>query len=269
MLRESLDQLRELGDRSSYFTGCLFRLGVTLVHAGRFAEARELVDECFQITQNLGKRFSAANIYEELGHIDMLLGNYKQAHDLIEAIQPELREWSDQFQLGVSYCDLGSIALAENRYAEARQLLEKSFSIVREVESDIVVGQTLAYLAYAEQGVGNARRAGQHLSESIRLATKLDADLPLWDALPAAALLMADRGEAERAVELYALASGNPYVGNCQWFEDVAGKHIAAVATTLPPDLVAAAQERGKTLDVWETVAELLALFDEKTLERE
>jgi hypothetical protein len=81
----------------------------------------------------------------------------------------------------------------------------------------------------------------------------------LFDALPAIALLLADRGETERAVELYALASRYPYVANVQWFEDVAGKQIAAVAATLPPDVVAAAQERGRARDLEATVEELLA----------
>ena len=73
--------------------------------------------------------------------------------------------------------------------------------------------------------------------------------------------LLADRGEVERAVELYALASRYPYVANAQWFEDVAGRHIAAVAASLPPEVVAAAQERGRARDLWATAEELLAEF--------
>ena len=61
-----------------------------------------------------------------------------------------------------------------------------------------------------------------------------------------------------RAVELYALASRYPFVANSRWFEDVAGKHIAAVAATLPPEVVAAAQERGKARDLWATAEEML-----------
>jgi hypothetical protein len=62
----------------------------------------------------------------------------------------------------------------------------------------------------------------------------------------------------ERAVELYALASRYPHVANSRWFEDIAGKEIATVAATLPLDVVAAAQERGRTRDLETTVQELL-----------
>ena len=77
-------------------------------------------------------------------------------------------------------------------------------------------------------------------------------------ALPAAALLLADAGQRERAVELYALASRFGFVANSRWYKDVAGKQIAAVAATLPPDVVAAARERGRARDLWATAQQLL-----------
>ncbi|MBN2390702.1 MAG: hypothetical protein JXR84_08265 [Anaerolineae bacterium] len=80
----------------------------------------------------------------------------------------------------------------------------------------------------------------------------------LMYALPASALLLADQGKVERAVEIYALASRHPFVANSCWFEDVAGRHIAAVAAKLPPEVVVAAQERGRARDLQATVLELL-----------
>jgi hypothetical protein len=56
----------------------------------------------------------------------------------------------------------------------------------------------------------------------------------------------------------YALASRYPRVANSRWFEDIAGRHLAAVAATLLPDVVSAAQERGRARDLEATVAELL-----------
>ena len=59
-------------------------------------------------------------------------------------------------------------------------------------------------------------------------------------------------------MELYALASRYAFVANSQWFEDVAGRHITAAAESLPPEVVVAAQERGRARDLWETARELL-----------
>jgi hypothetical protein len=52
-------------------------------------------------------------------------------------------------------------------------------------------------------------------------------------------------------------------VAKSRWFEDVVGRQIAAVAATLPPDVVAAAQERGRARDLEATVAELLVELGE------
>jgi hypothetical protein len=78
-------------------------------------------------------------------------------------------------------------------------------------------------------------------------------------ALPMAALLLAEYGKVKQAVEIYALACRFGFVAHSHWFEDVYGRRIAAAAATLPPDVAAAAQERGRARDLWATVEELLA----------
>jgi hypothetical protein len=76
-------------------------------------------------------------------------------------------------------------------------------------------------------------------------------------ALPAAALVVADRGEVERAVEVYALAWRYPFVANSSWFEAVAGRELERNAASLPPAAREAAEERGRARDLWATVEEL------------
>jgi hypothetical protein len=77
------------------------------------------------------------------------------------------------------------------------------------------------------------------------------------------ALLYARRGQCARAIELYALASYYPFVPNSRMARDIVGRHIAAVAATLPPEVVAAAQERGRARDLWATMEELLEELEE------
>ena len=88
--------------------------------------------------------------------------------------------------------------------------------------------------------------------------------VPVWRsfsrliALVGIALLLADEGETERAIELYALASRHPFVANSRWFDDVIGREIATIAATLPPDVVQTAKARGQTKDLWPTAADLI-----------
>jgi hypothetical protein len=112
--------------------------------------------------------------------------------------------------------------------------------------------------------LGKHSQAQAHLSEALRVAIDVQRFMLPILALPAITLLLADRGRAEQAVELYALASRYGYVANSFWFDDVAGKHIAAVGATLPPHVVAAAQHRGRARDLWETAEELLEELESK-----
>jgi hypothetical protein len=55
-----------------------------------------------------------------------------------------------------------------------------------------------------------------------------------------------------------------PDVADLHWFEDVAGREIAAAAEALPPEVAAAAQERGRARDLWATAEELLEELTEQ-----
>jgi hypothetical protein len=83
--------------------------------------------------------------------------------------------------------------------------------------------------------------------------------VPLMWGLPALALLLADRGEQERAVEVHALATRYPLVARSRWFEDVVGRPIKDLATTLPTDVVASARERDQVQGLEASLMELLA----------
>jgi hypothetical protein len=77
--------------------------------------------------------------------------------------------------------------------------------------------------------------------------------------LPIAALLLADQGALERAVEVYACASRYGFVANSRWFEDVVGQQIRTMAASLPAEAVESAQEQGR-LQNWDAMAaELLS----------
>jgi hypothetical protein len=52
------------------------------------------------------------------------------------------------------------------------------------------------------------------------------------------AQVLAERGEVERAVEIYALVNRHPYVANARWFGDVFGQVVEKAAADLPPAAV-------------------------------
>ena len=159
----------------------------------------------------------------------------------------------------MAYLELGRVALAEQDDAAAQQLIQQAMPIVQEMRHDTDVGEALNLSGIAAIRLGQLSGAQQHLAKALRLGVEAHIPYELARATAGIALLLAKRGETERAVELYALASCNPLIARSRWYEDVLGGPIAAAAAAgLPPEVVAAAQERGRARDPWTTVEELL-----------
>ena len=142
--------------------------------------------------------------------------------------------------------------------------MQEGLAVYRKSGEQAEAGWVLALMGYAARRLGDLGQARGHLHAALRTATDIGAFVPCITALPAVALLLADEGNIVRAVELFALASRYPHVANSRWFEDVAGKHITSVTATLPPEVVAVAQERGRARDLWATAEELVAELGDK-----
>ena len=151
----------------------------------------------------------------------------------------------------------GLAALGMQDYAEAHRSLSESISALQQMGHQEHLNCAMSMSAYATRGLDLPVQAARCLSEALKSATKVRTFIALQYALPAAALLLADRGETERAVEVYALAARHPFVANSHWFEAVAGRQMADAAAGLPPDVVEAAQAPGQALDLWQTAAGL------------
>jgi len=255
LMQESITILQEMGIRADILNG-LLNSGEALPALDEYAEAYALYRESVGFYSDLGFSHSLAPTNSSLGFIKKHLGQYEQARVQGQVGLALARQAGWRHEAALCLQVLGEAALAEGAYAEAQGFLQESIAILRETRQ-LELSDALAVLGYAARGLDQVPQAEGHLSEALRTASEI-VIFPFITALPAIALLLADRGEVERAVELYALASRYPRVANSRWFEDIAGNHIAAVAATLPPKVVAAAQARGRARDLDATVTELL-----------
>jgi len=250
---------REIGDPTGIVKG-LVNWGSALFWLGQFAEAyaHPLVEEALPILNDLGDQVGVAECTVYQSWTEMHLGLYERARVLAQESLALSREFNDRHVIGLSCWALGCIALAENAHAAAEQWLQESVIVFREIGKRDGLSYALAALACVTCGSGQPARARQYLSEAIEIAAEIQVFWTFMFPLPAMALLLANQGKVERAVELYALASRYPFVANSRWFEDIAGKRVAAIATVFSPDLTAAAQDRGRARDLDATVKELL-----------
>jgi predicted ATPase len=258
LVRESNAIFQEMGERRRMAWG-FHNLGAALAGNGRFAEALTLEQDALAIYGDLGAVSGMAGSNIHVGEIETFLGKYEEARTHGQTGLALARETDNQLLNGVASSLLGAVALVTGAHAEAQEWLQGSVAVFRDFGQRDALSSTLAILGGAARGLGQYPEAEQFLLEALRTAFEIRAFFPLVETLPWTALLLADQGEVERAVELYALASCHPFVANSRWFEDVAGRHISAAAAALPPEVVAAAQERGRARDLDTTVVELLA----------
>jgi DNA-binding SARP family transcriptional activator/predicted ATPase len=233
--------------------------GWILAMLGQFQEGHSWLEKSVSIWDDLGVANMVAYMNIPLGFAKTHLGQYAEAGALAQAGLEAAQQAHDVGRWGFARLILGWVALARGQYSEALACLQESSALSRAVVAIDQVGETFALLSYAARGLGQHLKARRYLCEALQIAADLQVFLPVMFALPAAALIRADRGELERAVELYGLACRYPFVANSRWFEDVVGRPIAVAASSLPPEVVAAAQERGRRCDLQATTAALLA----------
>jgi tetratricopeptide (TPR) repeat protein len=255
LFRQSLDISREIGDRIQIGHG-LFNLGSALWWSGKHAQGYPYMEESIRVSNDLEDVLQITHTTQFLAMVNVYLGRYEEARAQAEMVTTQAV--SHPYQLGTTQRALGWVALVEEKYTEAQQWIQESLASFRRIGKREWIARSLAALGRASFGLGNRSKAQQHLYEALEIAVEIGAFIPLQYIMPIVSLLLADQGEVERAIELYSLALCHPFVSNSQLFEDIAGRHIAALATSLPSDVVEAAKARGRAREMWETASELL-----------
>jgi tetratricopeptide (TPR) repeat protein len=256
--REALDISERIGDRAGVSRG-LWTLAGSLMASGELFEAHSIAEQAASSAEDLGLAIDFAHSCSYIALVEAFLGRYKQAWATGQKALTLSIKNGLQRRVGWNLRTLGMVVMAQGRYAQAQNLLQRAVGAVREIGQRDDAALYLGYLGFAECKLGHRSQARTHLAEAMRIAAQFQAGVLASSIISGIALFLAEEGKAQRAAEIYALASCEPYVANSQWYEDVCGKHIAAVAATLPPDVVAAAQQRGRARDLWETAEELLA----------
>jgi tetratricopeptide (TPR) repeat protein len=256
--RDAINISQQLGDQSSlaYRKGALAN---TLLWHGKFEEAHQMSSESLTICQDVGFRLHEDRMRCTLSATLLHMGKYQQARQQADhafTLHKENRVIGEP----VLYCLFGELALVESSYVEAQEAFAEGARISREVRLRLnSIGLTFAGLGYAACLLGQLSQAQHHLAEALGNAVATKSFLTAVYVLPGVGLFLVATGATERAVEVWALAQCHPFVANSKWFEDVAGRELEVMVSSLPVEVAEAARERGRTLDLWETAEALRA----------
>jgi tetratricopeptide (TPR) repeat protein len=232
------------------------------IGAGQFARAESLLAERLSSSERPGAAGSEDLIELVRSFNQMHLGHYERARAQAMACLARFRETGYRWGIERGCCYLAFAALATGETDEAQRWLQESIGLCRELGQRGHLGQALALMALVARASGEHPQAREQLGEALRTAAPIhDYETFMFQMLvvSAMAMLLADEGQLERAVELYAMASRYPLMANSRLAADVAGRRIAAVAARLPADVVAAAEARGRARDLEAALAGLAA----------
>ncbi|MBN1247839.1 MAG: tetratricopeptide repeat protein [Anaerolineae bacterium] len=236
----------------------LLALGAALLYTGELSQAHAALQASLRAFNELGRRGWITLAHAGLSRTHLHLGRYDEARVHAERALAHAEETALRLRVGQALVLLGWVAVAQEAYDKAHLLLEGAMAIFQDIGASVDVGWVHLLLAYAARGEGQADAMRRTLREALLVAGETGADLLMLSALPAAALLLADQGESERAVALYALASRCEWIAASSWFDDVVGRSVAAAAASLPPDVVAVAKSEGHARDLRASAEEIL-----------
>jgi len=152
--------------------------------------------------------------------------------------------------------NLSLVFSAQGRHAEALQFCQEALAVFEEIGDRMattLIRDSLGSIAHA---LGDDAQARQHFKDSLAAAMEIGLTPSAILSLVGLAKVRVSAGDREQALELLGLAFNHPAC-------DAEGRErgeplLAELRTVLPPDVVEAALERGKTKDLNAVVAEIL-----------
>jgi DNA-binding CsgD family transcriptional regulator/tetratricopeptide (TPR) repeat protein len=253
--RQSLNLFQQLGNRWSERI-CLSVLSLTLTWSGKFDDARETGGRALELDRDLGQYPNPASLCPVI-EANMHLGHAAEAELMAAETLQAARKGGRLIQQSWALKLRGSTALAAGNLADAERHILESAALVEEAKhmNRAVPRAIQCYVARAQ---GDSHKVREYLTNVLRSTIEFQSILPFIYCLPIAALIAADDGQSERAIELYSLAKQYGHITNSRWFDEIACKELDSVLASLPPEVASAAEARGRVLDVWETADQLL-----------
>jgi len=289
---QSLAIGRELGDRRG-MAGAMLDLGVIAWVQGRLDEAMPLLEEAAGLYRSLDDWSGLSWTIKSLGELLMRRGMFDDGLVVLESGIQICDELGDEFGMGAQLPFVAEARIHLGQYAEAMADTEQVEAIVarfpyrwtrafnrflrglallgagREGALDLLQqaaagfeevnhGENRAWVAgplgLAAHLAGDEELARRSVRGALQTGLDMGAFMPLIYGLPVAARLLAARGDAERAVEVYACASRSGFVASSRWFQELTGAPVEEAAAGLGEAALAAARRQGEET-AWEEMA--------------
>lgn len=257
LLRESVEIFRKLDDPVSQ--GMIYKTQWFLfLFRGKFSENLALKRRELEIYQDLGDRCMTGIAHAELAECAYHLGSYEEAEAQIRTGMDLLKD-RVKHEYALRHRYLGDILLAQGKCHEAIESYQFSLRYFQPVGEKAWTLTALTGLSRAEFALGDRSNGWEHAIQALRLYREGNVlDFFVYQTLAVFALLLADKGEIKRALELYGKAMSQPNLANSRWFADLYGREIEKAASHMTCEEQAEVKRAGQEMDLSECLKDLL-----------
>lgn len=294
LFERSLAHARIQGDTSSMINS-LSMLGRIATDRGDYELARTYLEEGYTLAHAAGEQLDIAQLSSNLGNMAMRMRRYDEADQHFQeslrlftlsndqpgiaqalngmgnsAIDREMydvalfcyeeslairRTIGDHWGIASCLNNLGWLAHLQYDYSGARSRYEEGLAIARSIGDQRGITIILNNLGFTDYALNDNQAAEQCFYEALHMATTIGVTPLLLELLVGIAGLRARAGQAIEAAELIGLATNHPSRSSTVYTQ--ANLLLEELGLLPPPPPIAAAIERGKTLDLAATVAAL------------
>ena len=252
--QDSLAMFRELGNQDG-IASSLDGLGYVYWLLGDYGQARQLHLESLELGKCIGSPGGIARSLNRLGIDEIALREFEQAGQLWRESLAIFRDIGIQERTAAVLGNLAELADVQGNYAEAIQVAQEGLALHREIGHRFGIAWCCRVLGNAACGLGEFQQARSYYHRALLAVEGSMQGLHLHTLVGVATLLVAEQASA-RALELLALVFSHP--ASWQWAKDLAAPLKAQLEARLPPEVVAAAEARGRSRDLEATIQELL-----------
>jgi predicted ATPase/DNA-binding SARP family transcriptional activator len=253
---EAVQLFRERQDRWG-LAYALTYLGLVPRDREDYAAARSLLEESVALWEGLGDAWGLCNAIWHLGIVADRKGDYELAGHHLEKALAIARESGDKWVTAHSLRGLGLVALNQGDEARARVFFDDALLLYRELGNKFGISVSLFYEGRFAILSGDQARAQSLFERSLVLARQIG---PVWlrtQCLGGFAALSAVRGQADRAVRLWAAAEA--LTAACGSYVDAADRRlyertVANVRDRLEPEALEAARAGGRAMTLEQAI---------------
>ena len=239
------------------------RLVWVSISLGRFADALQAASEIIAQAEGLGigpeyRQFDL----NDLARAHLHLGHFEKAY-VLAASAAQL--WANVHGREHPFMrrTVGMAMLGAGKHENAQQILSQVRADQQQMGNDNLLPLSGAFVdeAYPFLLLDEFAQTRHCLAAGLRLAQAIGAYRYTIQALPAVGVLLAAQERLAEAATIHGLIQRYPYLTNSRWYATVALDRLTELLAPLPPDVMTAAEERGRALGLPAMTAELLALL--------